>query len=150
TFAGSGLFYILMFLPFFLLGGAIALRIYQKRPKNIDLVAEKRDKARKVAEQRLSIAHKHLKAGEYRPFYDETSKVLLGYVKDKFNIQGSELTKHNVKEHLTDSGADPEHISRFMDLLQTCEMAVFALGSTENAQQVYNDASQVIVDVEKA
>lgn len=147
-FAGSPLFWGLTLLPFLALAGGIAYRYYLANKPEVDLVAEKSKKAQKVAKQRLSVAEKYLKEGNNRAFYDETSKVLLGYACDKFNIPGSELTKNNVQEKLEQSGAKSEHISRFMELLKTCEKAIFAFGTDGDASKIYKDAMNVIVDIE--
>lgn len=147
-FAGSPLFWLLTCFPFLALAGGIAYKYFQANKPEVDWVAEKSKKAQKVAKQRLSVASKYLKEGNNRAFYDETSKVLLGYASDKFNIPGSELTKNNVQGKLEKSGAKAEHIGRFMNLLKTCEKAVFAFGTDGDAEKVYKDAVSVIVDIE--
>jgi hypothetical protein len=129
-----------------LAGGFIYKYIQDNKPE-IDWVAEKSNKAQKVAKQRLSLAEKHLKAGDNRSFYSETSKVLLGYAIDKFNIPGHELSKNNVQGKLRSSGAKEEHIIRFMALIQTCEKAVFAFGTDSDASQTYQEAVGVIADI---
>lgn len=148
SFVGSPLFWVLSILPFLALAGGFIYKYIQDNKPEIDWVAEKSKKAQKVAKQRLSLAEKHLKAGDNRSFYSETSKVLLGYASDKFNIPGSELSKSNVQEKLRSSGAKEEHISRFMALIQTCEKAVFAFGTDSDANQAYEDAVGVIADIE--
>ncbi len=148
-FAGSPLYWALLALPAILfLVWMIIKRIRDNRP-DIDPVAEKARLAMKMAEQRLSTAKVHLEKGENRPFYDEISKALLGYVSDKFNIPGSELSKSNVEEKLKESGADEGHVKRFMELIRKCEMAVFGLASSGDAQGVYQEAAKVIADIEQ-
>jgi hypothetical protein len=148
SFVGSLLFWILSIFPFLALAGGFIYKYIQDNKPAIDWVAEKSKKAQKVAKQRLSLAEKHLKTGDNRSFYSETSKVLLGYAADKFNISGSELSKSNVQEKLRSSGAKEEHISRFIALIQTCEKAVFAFGTDSDASQTYQDAVGVIADIE--
>lgn len=148
NFVGSGLFWGLVSFPFLALIGGIIYKYIQANKPEVDPIAEKSRKAQKIAKQRLSVAEKYLKEGNNRSFYDETSKVLLGYAADKFNIPGSELSKSNVQEKLQQTGAKEEHISRFMDLIKTCEKAVFAFGTDADASKVYHDAVGVIADIE--
>jgi hypothetical protein len=147
TFVSSPLFWILSVFPFLALAGGFIYKYIQDNKPEIDWVAEKSNKAQKVAKQRLSLAEKHLKAGDNRSFYSETSKVLLGYAIDKFNIPGHELSKNNVQGKLRSSGAKEEHIIRFMALIQTCEKAVFAFGTDSDASQTYQEAVGVIADI---
>ncbi len=147
-FVGSALFWGLLVFPFLLLGLAVLYKYIKANQPEVDWVAEKSKRAQKVAKQRLANAEKYLKAGDNRSFYDETSKVLLGYASDKFNIPRSELSKNNVKEKLTLSGAQSDHIDRFMALLKTCEKAIFAFGVEGDAQKTYNEAVSVISDIE--
>ncbi len=147
-FVGTPLFWSLFCIPFLLLGAGVLYKYIQAQKPPVDLIAEKSRLAQKVAKSRLSGAEKFLKEGNNRSFFDETSKALLGYVSDKFNIPGSELTKNNVQQKLEKSGADKQHISRFMDLIKTCERAVFAGSTDSNAQKVYQDAIQIIADIE--
>ncbi len=147
-FVGSLPFWLCIILPFLILGGAASYRYVQSKKPPVDPIAEKSRLAMKVAKNRLSGAEEFLKGKNLRSFYDETSKALLGYVIDKFNIPGSELTKSNVKSKLEQSGANGEHISRFMEIIGTCERAVYAGGTDGDARKVYNDAINVIADIE--
>ncbi len=146
-FVGTFGFWLLVSLPFMILIGASLYKYWLSTRPEIDPIAEKSRKAKKVAKQKLAIAEKYLKEGNHRSFYDETSKALLGYVIDKFNIPGSELSKNNVQEKLIQSGANQEHISRFMELIQTCEKAVFAFGTNADASKTYQEAIDVITDI---
>ncbi len=147
-FVGTLLFYLGILIPILLAIVAFLYKNYINNLPEIDVVEEKRKNAQKVAKQRLSTSKDLLDKGDYRSFYDNLSKVMIGYVKDKFNITGSKLSKNNVEQHLTESGAQEEHIQRFMSILHTCERAVFAMKTEGDAQQLYNDATQVIVDIE--
>lgn len=148
-FVGSPLFWGLLAVPILAFIAAIGYKNYLKHKPEVDIVALKKDKAQKVAKQRLSKAETFLNQGNNRSFYDEVSKSLLGYASDKFNILGSELKKTNVEQHLHSSGAKKEHISEFISLLQTCERAVYAPSGQGDAHAVYEKALSVITEIER-
>ena len=74
---------------------------------------------------------------------------MLGYVNDKLNIPNSELTKHNVIERLKSLKAEDAEIERFMRVIRTSEMALFARQSDDNMQHTYDDAVDVLVKIEQ-
>jgi len=149
NFFGSGAFYALTALPFLLLIGAFSFKEVKRRKENIDPILLKNRMAQKVAQKHLAKAQKHLTAKESRAFYDEVSKAMLGYVNDKLNIPNSQLTKDNVIDRLEELGAEDTHIQRFMQIIKTCEIALFARkDSEEDMQATYNDAVDVLVKME--
>lgn len=149
SFFGSGLFYTLVGLPFLLLGVAVVVRRVQDKQDNIDPRLLKQRLARKVADKHLKVAKAHLDANNRRAFYDEISKAMLGYVNDKLNIPNSELTKDNVIERLKELGAEQLEIERFMRVIRSSEMALFARQSDDSMQRSYDDAADVLVKIEQ-
>lgn len=147
---GSPLYFSLMGIPILFLIGAVAYKQVKKQQENIDPSILKNRLAQKVAQKHLSAAKAHQETGTSRAFYDEVSKALLSYVNDKLSIRNSELTKHNVRDRLNALNVDSSHIERFMQIMQTCEMALFARkDSAADMQQTYTDAADVIVNIEK-
>ncbi|MEM9991778.1 MAG: BatD family protein, partial [Bacteroidota bacterium] len=148
-FWGSNLFYALTIAPFFLLGIAVVIRRKQDEQNNIDPLLLKQRLARKVADKHLKVAKQHLDGNNRRAFYDEISKAMLGYVNDKLNIRNSELTKDNVIERLQSLGASQVEIERFMRVIRSAEMALFARQSDDDMQHSYKDAADVLVKIEQ-
>ncbi len=149
-FVGSSFFWILFGLPFLLLGGAYAYRQVLNKKNNIDGTTLKRNRANKVAQQRLTKAKIHLDQGKSRPFYDEISRGMLGYVCDKLNIPLSELSKENVVEKLTFLKVSAGPIENFKTMIQTCEKALYAGMDNESAMKdTYEKAISVVADVEE-
>ena len=98
---------------------------------------------------RLSTARQHLKSGSTRAFYDEVSKAMLGYVCDKLHIPRSSLTKANLQQRLQELQLDSGLVSRFMSVIQTSEMALFAGREDAAAMEgTYQDALQVVAEME--
>ena len=125
-FFGSLAFYLCYIIPVVLF--VIFFIIYRKQVKenaNIALVRTK--KANKTAVKRLKNAGKLLKENKKEEFYDEVLRALWGYLSDKLSIPLANLTKDNVEAELAKYGVDESLISEFMDILNTCEFARYAL-----------------------
>ncbi|GJM33097.1 MAG: hypothetical protein DHS20C18_20980 [Saprospiraceae bacterium] len=149
SFFGSTIFWILAGFPFLTLAGVLIIRRTQNKLLNIDPALTKSKKARKVAQQRLSTAENHLQANDSRAFYDEISKALLGYVCDKLHIPLSELTKDNVRIKLQSLSVPSDQIDRFMHIIQTSEMALFAgMDNASAMAETYEQSVSTLSDIE--
>lgn len=148
-FFGSPLFWLLFFAP----GAVYAFLFYKKKKTNeadnIDPLERKKLRARKVAEKRLAKAKTHLNAGSPKEFYDEISDATFGYVCDKLNIPLSELNKSNLSQKLKEGGIPKNLIERFLTIIKTCEMALFA--GKDNAaamSETYDSTREVLAELE--
>ncbi len=149
-FVGSGLFWGLFTLPFLLLGGVFVLQQIEAKKANIDPVQLKRNRAVKIAQQRLSQAQQFMQSGESKSFYDEVSRASFGYICDKLNMPFAELTKQNVRSKLESLKVETPRIEKFMEIIKTCEMALFAGKDNAAAMQTtYDQALEVIAEIEE-
>ncbi len=149
SFVGSGFFWILFAFPFLLLGGVIVMRQIEISRGNIDLSELKKKKAIKLAQKRLAQAKTFMDQQDSKSFYDEVSRASFGYVCDKLNIAFSELSKENVRSKLQSLSVAEESIERFMQIVKTCEMTLFA--GKDNAaamKETYGQALEVIAAIE--
>ena len=159
-FFGSTLFWMLLILPFIILGGVVAYKQYLNKKSNVDASLLKSQNASKIAQKHLALAREYKDAGKSRSFYDEISKGLFTYASDKFNIPLSEFSKNNVAEKLKSLKINDLHSQRFIAILNKCDLALFAGQNTVTPSRdeaesikggmndVYNEALQVIVDIE--
>ncbi len=149
-FVGSPLFWSLTSFPVFAFIGLFLLKKKQDQNQGKDIGAWKTKHANHIAQQRLSLADEHLKAEDSRKFYDEISKAALGYVCDKLEIPLSQLSKDNVHEKLSSLGVGESLIQDFLEVIQTCEMALFAgKNSTNDMEGIYKKAISVISGIEE-
>ncbi|MFT5765603.1 MAG: hypothetical protein ACI8X3_003040, partial [Saprospiraceae bacterium] len=148
-FIGSGLFWALFIFPFLLLGGVIIIRQIEAGKGNIDATVLRRRKAVKVAQKRLSQSKSFMTSNDSKAFYDEVSRASFGYVCDKLNIPFSELTKENISTKMKLLEVSDSSIDKFMQIVKTCEMALFA--GKDNAaamKETYGNAIEVIAEIE--
>ena len=146
---GSPLFYILLGLPLFLLGGAYFYKRHQFKLSNVDTEALRRQRANKVALKRLETANSFLKENKSRQFYDEVSRAMLDYVSDKLDIPFSKMSKDNVRDKLLELKVSETPIQQFIHIIKTSEMALFAGKDNSSAmQEVYEQAVEVVSGIE--
>lgn len=125
-FLTSPLFWVLFALPFMGIGGIVAYKRWTAKRKGADPSILRTRNARKVAQERLSQAERSLKEVNSRAFYDEVSKAMLGYISDKLHLPPSMLSKDKLRERLEEPGIDAGLVNQFLEILSTCELALFA------------------------
>lgn len=143
-FAGMAVSPFLLFL--------IAFGLKKQRDNNAkDTVGIKRKRATKVAAKKLQAAKKLKEDGDKKAFYNETSRALWGYVRDKLNIDPSGLSRDNVKEILLAKGVAVSTIDKLVKVLDDCEMAVYAPSAVSGGMDIaYNTAKEAIDELEDA
>ncbi|MCB9080489.1 MAG: protein BatD [Lewinellaceae bacterium] len=147
---GQPLFWVLALLPIIALGGIVTVRYRKLQQANLDPQLRRKQEARKVALERLTLAERYRQEGQPRQFYDELSKAMLHYVSDKLNIPRGQLSKITVQDKLAELGVTAEHQQRFLRIRQQCDMALFAGQSGANAmEEIYQDALALLAAIEE-
>ena len=149
AFAGSLPFYGLYLTPFLLL---MFLFIMKKRQDSADsdVAGTRRKKATKMARKRLSVAEKYISDKNEKGFYDEVARAIWGYLGDKLTMAQSNLSRENVGKEIMAKGGDEASVKRVIDLLDTCEMALFAPSAAPGGMQgTYDEALGLISDLEE-
>lgn len=149
SFLGSTVFWVLVVIPFLLVGGAGFWRRTTQRRSSIDPALLRHRTARKVALRRLRDAKQLLATDDSRAFYNEVEHAMDSYVCDKLSIPQSELSREAVKQRLHSLGVTEEKIDRFLQMKQNCEVALYA-GKDNSAamQETYEQAVALIADIE--
>ncbi len=119
----------------------------ENRPSATEL---KKSAANKIAIQRLQTADKHLSNNDNRLFYDEVIKAIWGYMRDKFEMPSSKLSKEMVQEALIKNNINEADANQMKDLLAHCELALFAPGAMGelNMNKDYERAVNLISSIE--
>lgn len=148
-FFGSSVFWGLTALPILLFMGTIVYKKVKHQQANIDPLILKNRRAEQVAKRHLAQAKAHLEAGKSRAFYDEVSKAMMGYINDKLNIPNSKLTKQVVAERLQSLQVPNEQVDSFMQILNNCEMALFAgKDNSASMKETYDHAIDALMKIE--
>ena len=146
SFLGSGLFYSLVLLPFLAIPFLIVARKRKEELDN-DVVGNKIKKSNALAKKYLSEAKKHLANKE--PFYIALEKAMHNFLKAKLKIETSEMSKEKISELLIARNAQMETIAEFFKLTENCELARYAMSSQSAIQQDYEQAVEILSELEK-
>ncbi len=136
-----------------LLSGFGGLFWYKQKIEAFDQLGvadKKQQRALKLAKMKLKNASLFLEQNELKPFYSELSSALNGYIADKYKISFAEISKSKVLEVLAQNVGDHDIVSNYSDLLNSCEMALFAGQSLVNSDETYKKALDLIVRIEQA
>lgn len=156
VFKGAGFFattkYWLAFLIPFILFAVGSLLNRRRIKAHADVVRVKNKAANKMARKRMKVAAVAMKNRNPEAFYEEVLKALWGYVSYKLNIDKAELNRDNISEILQRKSVDEEMIREFMSVLDTCEFARYAPGSSSDKEMdnVYKDGIDIITKLDKA
>ncbi|MCQ2285869.1 MAG: BatD family protein [Bacteroidales bacterium] len=146
---GTPWYFLGLLLPLILF--ILFIIIWRKKIEERQNVAETRNRrANKVARKRLKNAEKLLKTNEKEAFYVEISRVLWGYMSDKFKIPLAQLSMETVEAKLREKSLSEEAIQDFISTLDQCEFARFAPGdASEMMHNMYDLSMQFITKIEK-
>ncbi|WP_212001022.1 BatD family protein [Chitinophaga sp. HK235] len=143
-------FYVLLLLPLLI---AAAL-IYYKRRKDYNTTNAallKHRYANKVALKRLELAARYLKEGKDKAFYEETSRAVWGYLSHKLKIPFADLSKQLIQDKLAARHINGTNTSDLFELIDNCEVALYAPGSgNDRMQGTYSKAVTIITNLEDA
>lgn len=140
-------------LLFFLLILGFPLLIFYKyihvKKSNIDPELLKSQKAQKIAEKKLALAKSCMDSNEQKRFYNEISNAILGYASDRLKIPVSQLSSSNITQELEKLTITSGPIEDVKEILQACEMALFAgTSQADKMQTMYQKSKDTLSQIE--
>lgn len=143
-------FWLILFFPMIVLGGAFGYKRYQDRLKE-NVAFARSQRANQVAKKRLQNARRVLAVDTQKQFFAEISKALLGFLGDKFNLPTAGIMTDEVEKLMREHQVDKETIRSYLDCLRICDFQRFAPANStlEEMQRCFNDANQAIIRLEK-
>lgn len=114
-------------------------------------VLNKQRGAYRVALKCLKHANDSMLRGDKSAFYDDVLKALWGYAESKFNLSGGELNRNNVASVFETNGVSSEISSKFINLINACEMEHYSPSSTSlTMNSVFEESMNTIMVIDKA
>lgn len=125
--------------------------IFRKQIKeNADITRVRYKKANKVAQRRLRTAEKLLKENKKEAFYEEVERAAWTYLSDRLSIPTAQLNKENIAQILINKGVSDLLIKELLRALSTAEFARYAPTADHAMQDLYNDITTIINQLENA
>lgn len=115
-----------------------------------DQVGMRTKMADKVARRKLHAAAKALKKNDRLGVFAKVESALLEFLGDKLSIAIIERTRENIQEELNARSVSPELSTRTDSALTACQMARYAPGSDNDAAKMYEEAVQLIKELNGA
>ena len=144
---GSLAFWLCYLVPALL--AALLFVIFRKQIKeNADITRVRYKKANKVAQRRLKVAEQLLKADNKTAFIEEIERAAWTYLSDRLSIPTAQLNKENIAQILTNKGVSDSIIHEVLHVLSTAEFARYAPTSDHAMQDIYNDTTKIINQLE--
>jgi hypothetical protein len=132
--------------------GFIGLIVYKRREdeQQKDSVLLRKKRANRIALQRLALAKKYLQQQSKKPFYEEISKAIWLYLSDKLSIPLSALSRETATEAMNKRKVPASVQQKLEKVIWECETSLYASGGTAQMAHVYDEAVQVITELEDA
>ena len=144
---GSLIFWLCYLMPAIL--AAVLFVIFRKQIKeNADITRVRYKKANKVAQRRLKMAEQLLKQNNKEAFYEEIERAFWTYLSDRLSVPTAQLNKENIAQILAGKGVAQELIDEMLKVLATAEFARYAPVSDHAMQDLYNDTTKMINQLE--
>ena len=123
--------------------------IFRKKIKeNADVTRVRYKKANKVAQRRLKAAEQLLKENKKESFFEEIERAAWNYLSDSLSIPTAQLNKENIAQILANKGVSEALVKDVLHVLSTAEFARYAPTSDHAMQEIYNDTTQIINQLE--
>ena len=123
--------------------------IFRKQIKeNADITRVRYKKANKVAQRRLKVAAMLLKENKKEAFYEEIERAAWTYLSDRLSVPTAQLSKENIAQILGSKGVAQELISQLLEVLANAEFARYAPTSDHAMQNIYDDITKIINQLE--
>lgn len=149
SFHGSLPYWLLLgmgLVSMFVTGG---IQHHRKKSGAFDPVLIRKEKAQRVAMEKLNVADSYKKDGKGAEFYEEIIRAMKEYLADKFSIPATYLKKTSIEQSLKEKTVDPETISELVSLFNTCELNLYAGGKASSMQESFENAKYIITQLEQ-
>jgi hypothetical protein len=98
-----------------------------------------------LVRKRLKQAERFLKKNDEKAFHAALSKVILGYIGDRYNLDVGALTKDEIIQEMRKRNIRDENIAMFIQLLDQCDIIRFSPGMTcDNPRELLDNTKKLL------
>ena len=146
---GGNTVWLLIITPFLLFTALLYFK-KQRDKRMFDVSGRRMRSAARVAQKRLSKAAKLVNVADSRTFYNELNQSIWGFLADRLNLPVSSLSRDNIKSLLIEQNLDEALIDKLIQLLNTCELALFSPSAGgDHQRKTYVEARKMIGKLSK-
>ena len=142
----SSRFWILLITPLFLLLTGYLLKLFVLE-KTEDVTTRKQRRAQQLAKKYLSSAKKVF--NDQALFYEALERALHNYLKAKLKIETTEMSKSKIERLLVEKKVNKETALDYVAVIENCERARYAPGSSVNIEEDFEKASKLIATIDR-
>ena len=148
-FFGSPIHLTLVGLPILSVLGLVFFKRRELAEAAIDPKLKRQSAARKIALSRLEAASGEKEKGNHKEFFAEINKSVYGYIADKYVIQHANLDKAFISNLLSTKANRPDQVPIFEEIIDACQMAMYAGASTDKVDLIYQKSIDLISSLEE-
>lgn len=134
-------FWLLLILPFVGIAAIFVWRRYRATPGR----GKRQGNTREAAREQLRRAEPYIRSGDSRAFFEAISHTLIGYYAQQLSLSPSDQTKETILRRLSEKGISEPYLTELRQLLQRCELALFAgQYAASDMEQTYRSALRMV------
>ncbi|MCB0476786.1 MAG: protein BatD [Crocinitomicaceae bacterium] len=146
---GKGTFWTLLISPL-MLSFIFIFAIRKRRNRSDEDIANlNRKHASKMALKVLKNATNSLNSGDNEKFYEELHLSMIAYLKNKLNLDLTEMTKSRIQEIFKEKGLSEELGTSIFEILDQCQMARYAPIDQTGNKELIAKAEESIHQIQK-
>jgi len=106
------------------LAAIVAASVYRQHQARLltDQAYARKSRSSRILRKRLKEAEQHLKEHSEKAFHAALSRVLLGYIGDRYNLDVGSMTNEDITEELKQRDVSEDTVRKITDLLNECDM----------------------------
>lgn len=145
---GSSWHLVVLGLILLIIPAMLLYKLKLRQNANIDPKLLQQQNAERIAIEKLSKAKGLLPQGDARSFYEEIQAALFGYLSDRIEVPYSKMNRQDIAQILHSHDVSTDQVHKIEQLLDQVEVALYAGVHPDKMSASYEDAKQVILDVE--
>lgn len=126
-----------------LIGFSFFYRRHQSRLLTDRAYARKLRSSKRVR-QGLRVAQQHLNSGDEKAFHAALSRLLLGYIGDRYDLDTGAMTNDDIMDELKRRDVDASILKRLEEILTQCDMRFSPGIVCEDSKKLYQMVREVI------
>ncbi len=138
-----------MLLGLLAIGGLCFTKYRNLILENLDPEEKKRRRAQELAKSKLQKAKSYQETGDSRSFFEEISTMLNGYLGNKYGLLNTDFQKDKIIRKLSDNNVSQNMINKYLEILKTCEMALFAGQPISKMEETLQSCTDLILKLEE-